>query len=104
MKYENLNNRANQLRKEQVESSFYEMVLCYGLESLCDNIEQEVVSDEQFNELLSIMYNYLQDCYRVAPWDVADAITNLIKEIGIDAFLNDCHNNGSLLEDELCNM
>lgn len=104
MNYNELTQKATALSREGCEIKFYEMVLSYGLMNLSDNVEDELISEEHFKALLEIMTDYLAECYRVAPWDVADAITMLIREHGITTFICNYNECGTMLEDKLCEM
>jgi hypothetical protein len=51
------------------------------------------------------MTDYLESCYRVAPYDVADSIMRLlIAGYSVAELEADFMNDGTLLEDEVCNM
>lgn len=105
MNYNELTQKATALSKEGCEVKFYEMVLSYGLLNLVEeDFEAELITEKHFNDLLNIMVDYLSECYRVAPWDVADALTVLINDKGVEAVIEDYNNCGTMLEDQLCNM
>ena len=102
MKYNELNQRASKLMAERHRIKFYEMVLCYGLENLYDDEDFEEITEDQFNELLSVIYDYLDDCYHVSVYDAVDGCISCIEEVGIEVFLEDCNSCGTMLEDKMC--
>ena len=104
MNFTTLNNRASKLMKEGHKSKFYEMVLCYGLENLCENDTDKFINENQFDELLAVISDYLEDCYHVSVYDAVDGCINCIKEVGIDAFLKDCDSNGDMLANAVCSL
>ena len=101
MKFNEVNNRAQELMKQGHEVKFYEMVLCFSLEELFTEADEIELSDYQFNELLSGMVNYLADNYHELPWHVADAIVNAIKSSCVNTVITDFENDCELIEAEL---
>ncbi len=101
MKFEDVNNRATELFKENHEVKFYEMVLCFSLEELFNETEEISLSEHQFNKLLNCMTNYLADDYHESPWHVADALVAVIKKHDVDKTIEDFTNDGKLFEAEL---
>jgi hypothetical protein len=96
--------RANELLQENVKEKYYEMVLCFSLQDVF-NTEDEQITEKDFRTLLSIMTDYLESCYRVAPYDVADSIMRLlIAGYSVAELEADFMDDGTLLEDEVCNM
>lgn len=97
-------NRANKLNQENVREKYYEMVLCYSIQDVFTTDDEEI-TEKDFRTLLLIMTDYLDTCYRVSPYDVADSILRLLNAGYSVAELEEDHmNDGTLLEDEVCNM
>ena len=96
MTFNELNDRAFNLHRQGIKSKYYEMILYYGLEDL----EQEYMdqlTDGIIKILLSLVENYLDDCYQVSPYEVVDSVVICINEMGLIGFLD------SDMEQELIN-
>lgn len=101
MKFEDVNNRATELFKENHEVKFYEMILLFSIEELFTEAEEISLSEHQFNNLLNCMTSYLADDYHVSPWHVADALVAVIMKHDVDKTIEDFRNDGKLFEAEL---
>lgn len=93
-------NRANKLNQENAKEKYYEMVLCYSIQDVFTTDDEEI-TDKDFRTLLLIMTDYLDSCYRVSPYDVADVLVHLLRA---GYSVADLEADETLLINELCNM
>ena len=99
MKFQDIHSKATKLHSENLKSRYYEMVLYFGLEDL-DEENLEIITEKDIYTLLSLMENYLDGCYYVSPYEVADSIIICINRMGLKEFLDS--NMEQELIDELC--
>lgn len=100
MNYQQITKKANELHNAGTKIKYFDMVLHFSLQDLKESRLKEITEAHVY-ELLSLMTDYLDNCYHVSAYDAADAITNCINKYGVEVFLA---NGEQLMIDELCCM
>ncbi len=101
MKYIDIDKRAMELFKEGHEVKYFEMILCFAMQNLFVEKPEIEISQEEFDNILRDMVDYLADNYEISPWIVADAIITVISKTSVQEFLKDYEDQAKLLEGEL---
>jgi len=113
LNYKQLQAKADAMKNAK--HNFYTYVLAYSMQYLEDKDGRyKHVTEEEFQELLAIMEDYLEDCFHVSAWDCGDALANCISEHGARDVIDNYNCEGkyadrdydedSFLVEELCNM
>lgn len=97
--YNLLQQKADELKNSKLQ--FYTYVMCYCMQYALELGASEV-SEEEFDELVGIMNDYLEGCSQVSPWTCGDAIAMCIAEYGVRDTIDNYNCEGKYSDRDYC--